>query len=47
VEYQYYKRRREARMGVVGPRVPGVYSDRIQRGGNYGTIAQPPPPPAV
>jgi hypothetical protein len=30
-------------MGVVGPRAPGVYSDRIQRGGGYGTIAQAAP----
>jgi hypothetical protein len=31
-------------MGVVGPRAPGVFSDRIQRGGGYGTIAPAQPP---
>jgi hypothetical protein len=49
LEYQYYKRRDEAKVGIIGPRAPGVYSDRIQRGGGYGTIAHAAPaqPPVV
>ncbi|KAI9760656.1 MAG: hypothetical protein M4579_001520 [Chaenotheca gracillima] len=43
LEYVYYHRREEARAGrMVGERAPGVYSDRVQRGGmGYGTVAQP------
>ena len=38
VEYVYYKRRDEARAGVYDSRpAPGVYSERVQRGG-YGTM---------
>jgi len=52
VEYIYYKRRDEARMGVYNPRpAPGVYSARVQQGGRtlavppsgYGTMNAPPP----
>lgn len=52
VEYIYYQRRHEARMGVYNPRpAPGVYSDKVQRGGRplvvppagYGTMNAPPP----
>ncbi|KAI8622840.1 hypothetical protein F5Y19DRAFT_468978 [Xylariaceae sp. FL1651] len=44
VEYVYYDRREQAREGrLAARRAPGVYSDRIQTGGQnyYGTIAQP------
>ncbi|KAF2179774.1 UPF0057-domain-containing protein [Zopfia rhizophila CBS 207.26] len=38
VEYVYYKRRDDARQGIYSGRLaPGVYSDRVQRGG-YGTM---------
>ncbi|KAF2201036.1 hypothetical protein GQ43DRAFT_372406, partial [Delitschia confertaspora ATCC 74209] len=38
VEYVYYKRRDEARAGMVSSApAPGVYSERVQRGG-YGTM---------
>ena len=52
IEYIYFKRRDEARMGTYNPRpAPGVYSDRVQRGGQplvvpqsgYGTMNAPPP----
>jgi len=52
VEYIYFKRRHERRMGVYDSRpAPGVYSDRVQRGGEplaapqggYGTMNPPPP----
>jgi len=52
IEYVYYKRREDARQGII-PTTPaaGVYSDRVQRGGrNYGTIqpaALPPPQGSV
>ncbi|KAG9234679.1 hypothetical protein BJ875DRAFT_375873 [Amylocarpus encephaloides] len=44
VEYVYYDRREQAREGrFVDQRAPGVYSDRIQTGGQgYGTIVQQP-----
>jgi len=35
VEYIYYKRRDEARAGIVSPPAPGVYSDRVQSGGHH------------
>jgi len=38
LEHQYYKRKAEAKAGIMAPRAPGVYSERIQRGGGYGTI---------
>jgi len=45
VEYQYFKRRDEARAGgIVSPRAPGVYSDRVQSGG-YGTFQPVPQQP--
>ncbi|KAI9846338.1 MAG: hypothetical protein M1837_004191 [Sclerophora amabilis] len=42
IEYVYYHRREAAREGrMTADRAPGVYSDRVQRGGTgYGTIAQ-------
>ncbi|KAH8126139.1 hypothetical protein FP744_10009646 [Trichoderma asperellum] len=51
LEYVYYDRRQQAREGYAPPRhAPGIYSDKVQTGGqafrqNYGTMA--PPPPAV
>ncbi|GAP84202.1 putative plasma membrane proteolipid 3 [Rosellinia necatrix] len=44
VEYVYYDRREQAKEGrLVSRRAPGVYSDRVQTGGqNYGTVVQPP-----
>ncbi|RDL36411.1 Uncharacterized protein BP5553_05763 [Venustampulla echinocandica] len=43
VEYIYYERREQARTGCfTASRAPGVYSERVQSGGqNYGTIVQP------
>lgn len=50
--YIYYKRRDEVRMGVYNPRpAPGIYSEKVQRGGEpltvpqpgYGTMNAPPP----
>ncbi|KAI0129983.1 hypothetical protein BJ170DRAFT_295885 [Xylariales sp. AK1849] len=43
LEYVYYDRREQAREGrFAARRAPGVYSDRVQTGGQgYGTIAQP------
>ncbi|TRX92981.1 hypothetical protein FHL15_006119 [Xylaria flabelliformis] len=43
IEYVYYDRKEQARQGrLVGKRAPGVYSDRVQTGGqNYGTVVQP------
>lgn len=41
IEYIYYKRRDEARLGVAGQvPAPGVYSDSVNAGGHrgYGTI---------
>jgi len=29
VEYQYYKRRGEARAGIMSPPAPGIYSDKV------------------
>jgi len=50
LEYQYYKRRENARRGIIDPPAPGVYSDRVQRGGvhtaGYGTINEPVVAPA-
>lgn len=43
LEYVYYERREQAREGrFTATRAPGVYSDRVQAGGqsNYGTIPQ-------
>ncbi|KAI0167184.1 hypothetical protein GGR52DRAFT_557275 [Hypoxylon sp. FL1284] len=43
LEYVYYDRREQAREGrYAARRAPGVYSDRVQTGGQgYGTIVQP------
>ncbi|KAI0454519.1 hypothetical protein F5B21DRAFT_474947 [Xylaria acuta] len=43
IEYVYYDRREQARQGRLATRrAPGVYSDRVQTGGqNYGTVVQP------
>ncbi|OAA67021.1 putative protein family UPF0057 [Niveomyces insectorum RCEF 264] len=43
IEYVYYDRREQAREGrFTASHAPGIYSDRVQQGGNgYGTIAQP------
>jgi len=46
IEYVYFKRRDEARAGLItSPPAAGVYSDRVQSGGaaGYGTMAAPPP----
>lgn len=42
IEYVYYDRREQAREGrFAADRAPGIYSERVQQGGNgYGTIAQ-------
>jgi hypothetical protein len=42
LEYVYYERREQARVGrYTATRAPGVYSERVQNGGQgYGTIAQ-------
>ncbi|KAI1761402.1 hypothetical protein GGR53DRAFT_469399 [Hypoxylon sp. FL1150] len=43
LEYVYFDRREQAREGrFAARRAPGVYSDRVQTGGQgYGTIVQP------
>jgi hypothetical protein len=43
IEYVYYDRREQAREGrFTASRAPGIYSERVQAGGNgYGTIVQP------
>lgn len=43
LEYIYYDRREEARLGrLPARRAPGIYSDNVQTGGEgYGTIAHP------
>jgi len=43
LEYIYYNRREQAREGrFTASRAPGVYSERVQSGGQgYGTIVQP------
>ncbi|KAB5575505.1 plasma membrane proteolipid 3 precursor [Coniochaeta sp. 2T2.1] len=43
LEYVYYDRREQAREGrFTASRAPGIYSERVQAGGNgYGTIVQP------
>lgn len=52
LEYIYYDRREQAREGrFTASRAPGVYSERVQGGGQgYGTIVKPvqpvQPPPA-
>jgi len=41
IEYVYFDRRARAREGALtGQEAPGVYSDRVQSGGNrgYGTV---------
>ncbi|KAI8952693.1 hypothetical protein F4801DRAFT_539980 [Xylaria longipes] len=49
IEYVYYDRQEQARHGrLAARRAPGVYSDRVQTGGqNYGTVVQPAPPQYV
>ena len=43
VEYVYFKRRDEARADIYDARpAPGVYSDRVQRGGARGVQSQQP-----
>ncbi|KAK4072374.1 SSCRP protein [Trichoderma simmonsii] len=48
LEYVYYDRRQQAREGHYPPRrAPGIYSDKVQTGGQgrrqgYGTMAPPP-----
>jgi hypothetical protein len=48
VMYVYYDRREQLAQGVfTGRRAPGIYSERVQRGGQkYGTMAQSSAPPA-
>jgi hypothetical protein len=43
LEYVYYDRKESAREGrYTATRAPGVYSERVQTGGqSYGTIVQP------
>jgi hypothetical protein len=43
IEYVYYDRKEQAREGrLLARRAPGVYSDRVQTGGQgYGTVVQP------
>jgi len=43
LEYVYYDRKEQARAGrFTASRAPGIYSERVQTGGNgYGTIVQP------
>jgi hypothetical protein len=43
LEYIYYNRREQAQEGrFTASRAPGVYSERVQSGGQgYGTIVQP------
>jgi len=43
LEYVYYDRKEQAREGrFTASRAPGVYSERVQSGGQgYGTIVQP------
>ncbi|KAK3684752.1 plasma membrane proteolipid 3 [Podospora appendiculata] len=43
LEYIYFDRQEQAKAGQINySRAPGIYSERIQRGGNgYGTIVQP------
>ncbi|KAH8908416.1 hypothetical protein BR93DRAFT_966483 [Coniochaeta sp. PMI_546] len=43
LEYVYYDRREQAREGrFTASRAPGIYSERVQAGGNgYGTVVQP------
>lgn len=41
IEYVYFDRRARAREGAItGAEAPGVYSERVQTGGNrgYGTV---------
>ncbi|KAH0495209.1 hypothetical protein TgHK011_008774 [Trichoderma gracile] len=52
IEYVYYDRRQQAREGHYPPRrAPGIYSDKVQTGGQgprpgYGTMAPPVAPVA-
>lgn len=43
LEWVYYDRREQAREGrFTASRAPGIYSERVQAGGNgYGTVVQP------
>lgn len=43
LEWVYYDRREQAREGrFTASRAPGIYSDKVQAGGNgYGTVVQP------
>jgi len=43
LEYVYYDRKEQAKAGrFTASRAPGIYSERVQTGGNgYGTIVQP------
>ncbi|KAI0471146.1 hypothetical protein GGR56DRAFT_659185 [Xylariaceae sp. FL0804] len=43
LEYVYYDRKEQAREGrIAARRAPGIYSDRVQTGGQgYGTMVQP------
>jgi hypothetical protein len=45
LEYVYYDRKEQAKAGrFTASRAPGIYSERVQTGGNgYGTIVQPQP----
>ncbi|KAF2663330.1 UPF0057-domain-containing protein [Microthyrium microscopicum] len=43
VEYIYFKKRDEARAGLYSPDAPGVYSNRVQRGGKQYVVVQPAP----
>lgn len=48
VEYVYYKRRDEARAGIYNARpAPGVYSERVQRGGKHVHVQPVPAAPAA
>jgi hypothetical protein len=33
IEYMYYKRRDEARQGIISAPAPGIYSQKVQDGG--------------
>lgn len=42
LEYVFYKKRDEARAGIVSQRAAGVYSERVQRGGKSRVAVQQP-----
>jgi uncharacterized membrane protein YqaE (UPF0057 family) len=42
LEYVFYKKRDEARAGIVSQRAAGVYSERVQRGGKRRVAMQQP-----